>query len=199
MHRRPLLLAVAVGLASLLIPASAHAALYVSTGDTTINKVSSAGVVSLFATLPAASNPHGLVFDGSGNLYVADGLSEPSRRLPFCVRIICFPPRAAECLELGGTTPGTIGLRGVRHRATRAPMKIGILRELHEARPFMPFTIGLADGRKLNVPHNEFLSFFPSGRSAILTHGDDSFTLIDLLMVTTVDVRPKGNRRAAKK
>jgi len=78
-------------------------------------------------------------------------------------------------------------------------MKIGILRELHEARPFMPFTIGLADGRKLNVPHHEFLSFFPSGRSAILTHGDESFTLIDLLMVTTVDVRPKGSRRGAKK
>ena len=78
-------------------------------------------------------------------------------------------------------------------------MKISILRELHEARPFMPFIIGLADGRKLNVPHNEFLSFFPSGRSAILTHADDTFTLIDLLMVTTVDVRPKGSRRGAKK
>ena len=77
-------------------------------------------------------------------------------------------------------------------------MNIAILRELHEARPFTPFTLSLADGRKLNVPHNEFLSFFPSGRSAILTHGDESFTLIDLLMVTTVDVKPKGGRRAAK-
>jgi hypothetical protein len=77
-------------------------------------------------------------------------------------------------------------------------MNIRILRELHEARPFTPFTMTLADGRKLNVPHNEFLSFFPSGRSAILTHANDSFTLIDLLMVTTVDVKPKGGRRASK-
>ena len=92
-----------------------------------------------------------------------------------------------------------MGLRRARRQANGAPMKIGILRELREARPFMPFTIGLADGRKLNVPHNEFLSFFPSGRSAILTHADESFTLIDLLMVTTVDVRPKGGRRSAKK
>jgi hypothetical protein len=78
-------------------------------------------------------------------------------------------------------------------------MNIAILRELHEARPFVPFTLALADGRKLNVPHNEFLSFFPSGRSAILTHADDSFTLIDLLMVTTVDVKSKGSARAAKR
>ena len=77
-------------------------------------------------------------------------------------------------------------------------MKIGILRELHEARPFTPFTIGLSDGRKLHMPHNEFFSFFSSGRSAILTHMDDSFTLIDLLMITTMDVKPKGGRRTTK-
>jgi len=83
--------------------------------------------------------------------------------------------------------------------ASLRPMNIAILRELREARPFMPFTMTLADGRKLNVPHNEFLSFFPSGRSAILTHADDSFTLIDLLMIMTVDVKSKGSRRATKK
>ncbi len=78
-------------------------------------------------------------------------------------------------------------------------MNIAILRELHGARPFTPFTMSLADGRKLNVPHNEFLSFFPSGRLAILTHADDSFTLIDLLLVTAVDVKPKGPRRPTKR
>ena len=30
------------------------------------------GVMSLFATLPTGSNPFGLAFDGSGNLYAAD-------------------------------------------------------------------------------------------------------------------------------
>ena len=49
------------------------------------------------------------------------------------------------------------------------------------------------------MPHDEFLSFFPSGRSAILTHADDSFTLIDLLMVTAVDVKSKGTRGPTKK
>ena len=74
-------------------------------------------------------------------------------------------------------------------------MNIAILRELHEARPFVPFTIALADGRKLPVVHNEFLYFFPSGRAAMVTHNDDRFTLIDLLLVTSVDVDPKFRTR----
>jgi len=74
-------------------------------------------------------------------------------------------------------------------------MNIAILRELHEARPFVPFTITLADGGKLRVVHNEFLSFFPSGRAAMLTHHDDRFTLIDLLLITSVDVDPKFRSR----
>ena len=77
-------------------------------------------------------------------------------------------------------------------------MNITVLRELHEARPFVPFTLNLADGRKLNVIHNEFLARFPSGRAAMLTHGDDKFTLIDLLMVTSVDVDPKFRTRRQK-
>ncbi len=46
-------------------------------------------------------------------------------------------------------------------------MRIELLRELHETRPFVPFTMILADGRRLSVIHNEFLSIFPGGRAAI--------------------------------
>jgi hypothetical protein len=70
-------------------------------------------------------------------------------------------------------------------------MKISLLRELHEARPFVPFTITLADGRKLPVIHNEFLYLFPSGRAVMLTHNDDRFTLMDLLHIVSADVDPK--------
>jgi len=77
-------------------------------------------------------------------------------------------------------------------------MKIELLRELHEARPFVPFTLRLADSRKLEVIHNEFLYFFPSGRAAIVTRPDDRFTLIDLLLVTSADVDPKFRTRRAK-
>ena len=77
-------------------------------------------------------------------------------------------------------------------------MKASLLRELHDARPFVSFTLTLADGRKLNVIHNEFLYFFPSGRALMLTHPDDRFTLIDLLMATTADVDPKFRTRRTK-
>ena len=70
---------------------------------------------------------------------------------------------------------------------------------MHETRPFVPFTMTLADGRKLHVPHNEFLSFFPSGRAAILyTDRNDGFKWIDLLMVTSADVDRAGRRRAKR-
>ena len=77
-------------------------------------------------------------------------------------------------------------------------MNIAVLRELHEARPFVPFTLTLADGRKRRVIHNEFLYFFPSGRAAMVTHRDDRFTLIDLLLVTSADVGPKFRTRRSK-
>ena len=78
-------------------------------------------------------------------------------------------------------------------------MHAAILHQLHETRPFTPFTISMADGRKLLVPHNEFLSFFPGDRAAILTHNDYKFTVIDLLMVTAVDVASKRSRRRIEK
>jgi hypothetical protein len=77
-------------------------------------------------------------------------------------------------------------------------MKIDVLRELHEARPSAPFTLTLADGRRINVIHNEVLYFFPSGRAAIVTHPDDRFTLIDLPLVTSADVDPKFRTRPSK-
>ena len=68
-------------------------------------------------------------------------------------------------------------------------MNIAVLRELHGARPFVPFTLTLADGRKLPVIHNEFLAFFPSGRAAMLTHKE---------LVTSADVDAKFRTRRAR-
>jgi sugar lactone lactonase YvrE len=50
--------------------------LYVSSGTQSIDVVNAAGAVSLFATLPANSEPQGLAFDSSGNLYAGDHTSE---------------------------------------------------------------------------------------------------------------------------
>ena len=67
-------------------------------------------------------------------------------------------------------------------------MTIEQLRNIHQARPFRPFTIHMADGRSLHVPHSEFLSHSSSGRTIIVHHPDEKFSLVDLLLVNEVEV-----------
>ena len=67
-------------------------------------------------------------------------------------------------------------------------MTVEQLRNMHQARPFRPFTIRMADGTSYYVPHSEFLSQSPSGRTIIVHHPDDTFSVIDLLLVTELKV-----------
>ncbi len=67
-------------------------------------------------------------------------------------------------------------------------MTIEQLRNVDQARPFRPFTIHMADGRALHVPHSEFLSHSPSGRTVIVYHDDEKFSIVDLLLVNQVEV-----------
>ncbi len=67
-------------------------------------------------------------------------------------------------------------------------MTIEQLRNLHRASPFRPFSIRLADGRAYDVPHPDFLSHSPSGRTVIVYQPDESFGVIDLLLVTDLAV-----------
>jgi hypothetical protein len=69
-------------------------------------------------------------------------------------------------------------------------MTIEQFRNVHQAKPFQPFTLHLANGRHFHVPHPEFLAHSPSGRTAILYHPDESFSIIDLLLVTELEVHP---------
>ncbi len=69
-------------------------------------------------------------------------------------------------------------------------MTIEQLRNVHHASPFRPFTLHLADGRSLSVPHRDFLSHSPSGRTVIVYGDDESFSIIDLLLVTRIEVHP---------
>jgi hypothetical protein len=58
------------------------------------------------------------------------------------------------------------------------------LRSVHRATPFRPFTIHLADGKSHLIPHPDFLFITPAGRTVIVAHEDDSFSVVDLLLVT---------------
>jgi hypothetical protein len=67
------------------------------------------------------------------------------------------------------------------------------LSALHRARPFRPFTIRLGDGQKLSVPHPEMLSYAPKSRIAVVHRIDGSFQIVDLLLVTGLDVHAPRN------
>lgn len=63
-------------------------------------------------------------------------------------------------------------------------MTIEQLRPMYRQHPFQPFVIHLADGRQIPVVHRDFIISSPSGRTAIVYQPDDSFNIIDLLLVT---------------
>jgi hypothetical protein len=63
------------------------------------------------------------------------------------------------------------------------------LRAMREAQPFRPFTIHLADGRSLLVPHRDFVFQSPGGRIIIVYGSGESFSIIDLYLVTELEVQ----------
>ena len=75
-------------------------------------------------------------------------------------------------------------------------MTIEPLRAAREAHPFRPFTIYLADGRALRVPHRDYLSMSPGGRTVIVYHTGEAFSIIDVYLVTELAIekasRPTG-------
>jgi hypothetical protein len=67
-------------------------------------------------------------------------------------------------------------------------MNIEQIRETRKANPFRPFTIHLADGRSWRVPHRDYISMSPSGRTVIVYHNDEAFSIIDTLLVTELTI-----------
>ena len=69
-------------------------------------------------------------------------------------------------------------------------MTIEQLRRVHQATPFTPFTIHLADGRAFHIPHRDFLSHHPSnGRTLWVWETTESAgSILDLLLVTELEL-----------
>jgi hypothetical protein len=73
-----------------------------------------------------------------------------------------------------------------------------------KAEPFRPFVLHLADGRELPVQHRAFLYLFPSGRTVLVGQPDESFNLIDSLLVTDLEFKSasapngKGRRKSGR-
>jgi hypothetical protein len=68
------------------------------------------------------------------------------------------------------------------------------LYKLHTTRPFVPFFFRLGDGQRLPVDHAEMLAYAPKSRAATVFFKDGSFELVDLLLVTGLEVRTNGSK-----
>lgn len=78
-------------------------------------------------------------------------------------------------------------------------MTIEQLRSLCSARPFRAFVMHLADGRALRVDHPELVATAPSGRTLVVYQRDDSFNVVDLLLVTDLEVNANGRARGRRR
>ncbi len=77
-------------------------------------------------------------------------------------------------------------------------MTIERLREVHQARPFQPFILHLADGRQVSVSHPECLAYSPKGRTVVVVGPNETHHYIDLLLVTEIklgDGKPQRRRK----
>ena len=78
-------------------------------------------------------------------------------------------------------------------------MQMNELRAVFKAQPFQPFVLYLAGGRNVRVEHPDFMAISPVGRTAVVYDKSGGFEIIDLLLVTSVQVangRSRGKRKA---
>jgi len=61
--------------------------------------------------------------------------------------------------------------------------------------PFRPFTIRMADGRAFDVAHPDFVARSPSGRTVIVFGEGDSYSVLDLLLMSELEVHSDGGGR----
>ena len=92
--------------------------------------------------------------------------------------------------------------RDGRHQPSRCvfrkrhAMTVDQLREVHRTQPFRPFTLQLADGKAVEVRHPENFSFSQRGRTIAVATFGDVIRIIDLMLVTSIEV---GNGSAARR
>jgi len=63
------------------------------------------------------------------------------------------------------------------------------IRKHLRAQPFQPFTLHLADGRAVDVAHQEAMFAPPGMRVAVVLH-EQFYEYVDLLLVTSIVMKP---------
>lgn len=70
------------------------------------------------------------------------------------------------------------------------------VKKFMRAVPWQPFTLCLADGRKMHVPHPDFISISRAGRTVVLTNVDDEFEMVDVFLI--LSIKTKRQQKSAK-
>src|SRR5688572_9976501 len=71
-------------------------------------------------------------------------------------------------------------------KSENCEMNIEQIRSVHQASPFRPFTLHLADGQQVFVERREFLSRSPSGKTVIVHGSNESFKIFHLQEITQI-------------
>jgi hypothetical protein len=66
------------------------------------------------------------------------------------------------------------------------------MRQVWKAEPFQKFIIHLADGRQIPVRHRDFVAMSPNGRTMLVYQPDNSYNVVDLLLVTDLEIGANG-------
>lgn len=69
-------------------------------------------------------------------------------------------------------------------------MRAENLQEMIHATPFQPFAICMAYGKRVEVPHPDFIAHAPQGRVAVVVGRDDSTHYIDVMLVVRLELAP---------
>ena len=73
------------------------------------------------------------------------------------------------------------------------------VRSLLHASPFRPFLIHVADGGRIPVKHEDFVALDPAGREMLVYQPDSTYQIVDVMLITRLQVLPKnGSRKSGK-
>ena len=71
-------------------------------------------------------------------------------------------------------------------------MKIDEVRRLLRVQPFRPFLIHFADGGRIAVKHEDFVALAPTERELIVYQPNGDYQIVDVLLVTRLQVLTKN-------
>jgi len=78
------------------------------------------------------------------------------------------------------------------------PMKINEVRKLLHAEPFRPFLVYVAGGGRIPVKHEDFVALAPTGREMIVYQTDGNYQVVDLLLVTRLQLLARNGKKQQK-